>query len=235
MSAGLTNAWSGIKTAYGAGTGIGAGIGTAGSLLGGLSAFAGSPLGMLMLGQMGVGLLGKLFGGGQQPTDIGKTLIPQLQQQAAGMPTAATKAQGNYLNNQIKSAMQSTAASASRSMPSSSQFAQASPARAAQNRLQGARIEGMANIMGQSQMNAQNQLAGLYQGNQQMLYQKDMANAQSRNNVGAMLGQLMQMQKTGKLLPQDQQLVNEVRSLIFDMIGEMKQPINVSPTGNTMR
>ena len=230
-----TQAWSGIKAGAGLGTAA-TGAGLAGTL-GSLGAFAASPFGMLILSQIGMPLLGKLFGGQSatdkalsQQTAIGKTLIPQLQQQAAGGQTAATKAQGNMLNQQVQKAMQSQAASASRSMPGgSSSFMQTTPARAAQGRLQGSRIEGMANIMGQSQMNAQNQLSALYQGGVATQAQQETSNLQARSQVGEWLGQIMNMQKTGGLDDTDKELFDALK----EAIRTVNEPMKLGNTGNT--
>ena len=243
MSAGLTNAWSGIKTGYGIGAGASAGsaLGTAGGL-GSLAAFAGSPLGMLLISQAAMPLLGKLFGGKsatdkalEQQLGIGKSLIPQLQQQAAGMPTAVTRAQGNALNTQVTRAMQSQAASASRAMPSGHQFAQTTPARAAQGRLQGARIEGLANIMGMSQVSAQDQLAKLYQGGMEVQAKMEQANLQSREKVGNMLGQLFADMQNGGLDDTDRKIYNEIMAAIGEAVRNIDKPINIGNTGNTVR
>lgn len=243
MSAGLTNTWSGIKTGYGIGAGASAaGAGGIGAMLGTLGAFAASPLGMMLISSVGMPLLGKLFGGEtatdkalQQQVNIGQSLIPQLQQQAAGMPTATTRAQSNYLNQQINRAMQSQAGSASRAMPSGRQFAQTSPARSAQGRLQGARIQGMADIMGQSQLSAQQQLASLYQGGMATQAQMQQANLQSRSNVGNFIGQLMSMRNSGQLDATDQKIYNEIMSAIGEAVRDINKPIDMNlPSLNTV-
>lgn len=256
MSAGLTNTWNGIRNSYGVGqglnnaggnmAGIGAGASTIGNAvgtlgtLGKLGAFAGSPFGMLLLSQLATPLLGRIFGGAsatdkalQQQVDIGKTLIPQLQQQAAGGQTPATKAQSAYLNQQINRNMQSQAASASRSMPSRGQFAQTTPGRAAQGRLQAARLEGLAGIMGQSQLAAQQQLASLYQGGMAQQAQQEQTNLQARAQVGTWLGQLAAMQKSGSLDNTDMELYNSLKQAIMEAVKNINQPLNVN-TGNTV-
>ena len=197
------------------------------AVIGGLSAFAQTPLGQMIMSQLATSVFGNLFGGGSSPYDqaaqqqmgIGKTLIPQLQQQAAGMPTAATRAQGNYLNQQVTRNMQSTAASASRAMPSGRQYGQTAPARAAQNRLQGARIEGMANIMGQSQMNAQNQLSQLYQGGMASQAGVETANLAARTRVGQQIGQIMALMGDGQANEQDTELYNMIKNWLKETIG----------------
>lgn len=193
MSSGLTNAWSGIRTDYGAKPiqptqqGMGSNVANIG-LTGILSAITGNPLLSALVASVGTELLGGLFGNKQSPYERNVAgLITNLQKQAAGMPTPATKMQGNLLNREVNRAMQSTAASATRAMPSGNQAGQTAPARVAQNRLQAARIEGLANIMGQSSINAQNQLAQSY-GMQGELEARE---AQSKANVTSMIAQLI--------------------------------------------
>jgi hypothetical protein len=188
LGASLTNAWQGTKSSYGANqSSVGGGLAKTG-LTALLSTITGNPLLGALIASAGTELLGGLFGNKQSPYEKNIAgLITNLQKQAAGMPTPATKMQGNYLNREVNRAMQSTAASATRAMPSGSQVGQTAPARVAQNRLQGARIEGMANIMGQSSINAQNQLAQAY-GMQGELEAKE---AQSKSNVTSMITQLI--------------------------------------------
>jgi hypothetical protein len=188
LGASLTNAWQGTKSSYGANqSSVGGGLAKTG-LTALLSTITGNPLLGALIASAGTELLGGLFGNKQSPYEKNVAgLITNLQKQAAGMPTPATKMQGNYLNREVNRAMQSTAASATRAMPSGSQVGQTAPARVAQNRLQGARIEGMAGIMGQSSINAQNQLAGAY-GMQGELEARE---AQSKSNVTSMIAQLI--------------------------------------------
>lgn len=188
MGASLTNAWQGTKSSYGANQSSAVGGFAKTGLTQLLSTITGNPLLGALIASAGTELLGGLFGNKQSPYEKNVAgLIANLQKQAAGMPTPATKMQGNYLNREVNRAMQSTAASATRAMPSGAQVGQTAPARVAQNRLQGARIEGMAGIMGQSSINAQNQLAQAY-GMQGELEARE---AQSKSNVTSMITQLI--------------------------------------------
>jgi hypothetical protein len=188
LGAGLTNAWQTAKSSYGAGQPSASGGLAKTGLTALLSTITGNPLLGALIASAGTEIMGGLFGNKQSPYERNVAgLITNLQKQAAGMPTPATKMQGNYLNREVNRAMQSTAASATRAMPSGNQVGQTAPARVAQNRLQGARIEGMANIMGQSSINAQNQLAQAY-GMQGELEAKE---AQSKSNVTSMITQLI--------------------------------------------
>jgi hypothetical protein len=167
--------------------GIGAGAGLSG-ILGTLGSFAATPLGGMIIASVGTELLGKFMGNKQSPYEKNMAgMVTQLQQQAGGMPTAATKAQGNLLNREVTRAMQSTAASSTRSMPGGRQFGQTPSGQVAQNRLQGARIEGLAQIMGNSQQQAQDQLMKVY-GMQGDMEEKELA---SKSRVNQMLGAML--------------------------------------------
>jgi hypothetical protein len=125
------------------------------------------PITQAILAQVGGQIVGSLFesisgpsAGEQaigQQLGIGQTLIPQLQAQAAGRPTAATQAQMGQLRQQGTRMQQSYAASAQRQG-----IAGTTPARAQQGRLQAATLQGMAGVLGQAQVSAQQQLGGLY-------------------------------------------------------------------------
>ena len=242
MSAGLTNAWSNIKSSYGAGTG---GLAKSSALSGlgaGLGTLMGNPLAGILFTQLGTALMGKLLGGSSpseqniaQMAGIGRTLIPQLQQQAAGMPTAATKAQGNYLNQEVSRAMQASGASASRAMPGSRQYGQTAPARVAQNRLQGSRIEGMANIMGASQLQAQQQLQQLFGAGVGAQQQLEASEAGARARTSANLATIYAMMKNPQQLGANQysiQAYDILKKLISETTG-VNTGGNVN-TGNTV-
>lgn len=165
-----------VVTSMGSATAVGAGA-AGGSLLG-------STLIQQLLGQFGGMIFQGLLGGGQSPFEqqaasdlqARQGLIGQLQQQAAGQPTAGTRAASRQLSSQVQRAQQSFAASASRQG-----IAGTTPARAQQGRLQAAKIEGMGNIMGASQIAATQQLSGLLSGapRQQMLAEVQRREAQS--------------------------------------------------------
>ena len=130
---------------------------------GGASLLA-SPLAQLIFSQFGGSIISKLFGGGQSPFEQGagqdlaarQGLISNLQQQAAGQPTAGTRAASRQLSQQVNRLQQSFSASASRQG-----IGGTTPARAQQGRLQAAKLEGLGNIMGASQISAQQQLGQL--------------------------------------------------------------------------
>ena len=124
--------------------------------------FAGSmALGKVMEWMSGPSLEGPAL---QQQVGIGQTLIPQLQAQAAGQPTAATQAQMGQLSQEVNRLQQSYGASATRGgmggpvgdggLPTAS--------RAQQGRYQVGKVQAMGGIMGQSMISAQQQLGGLY-------------------------------------------------------------------------
>jgi hypothetical protein len=125
------------------------------------------PITQAILAQVGGQIVGSLFESISGPSaveqaigqqlGIGQTLIPQLQAQAAGRPTAATQAQMGQLRQQGTRMQQSYAASAQRQG-----IAGTTPARAQQGRLQAATLQGMAGVLGQAQVSAQQQLGGLY-------------------------------------------------------------------------
>lgn len=127
----------------------------------------GSQLIQMLLGQFGGQMIGGLFGGGQTPFEQSAAqglvarqgLISQLQQQAAGQPTAGTRAASRQLSQQVNRLQQSYAASASRQG-----IAGTTPGRAQQGRLQAAKIEGLGNIMGASQIAGRQQLGQLLGG-----------------------------------------------------------------------
>ena len=164
--------WQGVGQTF-QGSGLPGIIG--GAAGGGLGALTGNPILMAILTNLGAQaateLMGTVFGSTSpaeqaagQMTGIGQQLIPQLQAQAAGLPTAATQAQQRQLQQATTRMGQSYAASARRSGMGSPTLGggQPTPSRAQQGRYQAAQIGAMGNIMGQSQIAAQQQLGGLY-------------------------------------------------------------------------
>lgn len=136
---------------------------TAAAIPAALGFLAENPLLAAIGGQAATSILGGLFGStspfeqaSQQALQAQQQLIPQLQRQAAGLPTAATRAQMGQLQQSATRAGQSFAASAQRQG-----IAGTTPSRAQQGRVQAAQIQGQANILGQSQLAAQQQLLGI--------------------------------------------------------------------------
>lgn len=126
---------------------------------------ANNPLAAAVAGQLATSVLGGLFGGEspfEQATgqflQAGQDLIPQLQRQAAGLPTAATRAQMGQLQQQATRAGQSFAASAQRQGIGGGRT---TPGRAQQGRVQAAQLQAQGNILGQAQLTAQQQLLGI--------------------------------------------------------------------------
>jgi len=136
------------------------------SLAGGTAATSllASPIIQMILGQAGGRLLEGLLGGGQtgfesatqQGLAARTQLIGDLQQQARGLPTAATQAQSRMITREQTRLQQSFGASAQRQGLSGT-----TPARAQQGRLQAAGLEARAIGRGQLQQSAQQQLGQL--------------------------------------------------------------------------
>lgn len=199
---------------------------------GGASLLA-SPLMQLILGQFGGQLIGSLFGGDQtafeqsaaQGLAARQGLIGQLQQQAAGMPTAATRAQSRQLSQQMNRLQQSYSASASRQG-----IAGTTPARAQQGRLQAAKLEGLGNIMGASHISAQQQLGQLVGGAPEQQY---LAEAQRRQARKGFLSGISNVITKSKMLEEQGLLDDQTREVIqalLDAIKGMKEPLT-TPIG----
>ena len=108
-----------------------------------------------MLGTKAVSRLLDSFGGAspgeeaiEQQLQAGRSVIPQLQAQALGMPSAATQAAGANVNEAVNRAMQSYGASQRRQTGT----VQTTPARAQLGRLQAAGVRGIADVRGQAQI-----------------------------------------------------------------------------------
>ena len=211
-----------------AATGIGAALAPA---TGGASLLA-SPIMQLILGQFGGQLLGSLFGGGgQTPFEQSAAqglvarqgLIGQLQQQSAGQPTAATRAQSRQLSQQVGRLQQSFSASASRQG-----IGGTTPARAQQGRLQAAKVEGLGNIMGASQISAQQQLGQLVGGAPE---QQFLAETQRRQARKGFLGGISQIiteaglqEKEGILDADTRQVIQALMDAIKGTQGSLTAP-----------
>ncbi len=155
-----------------------------GAAIGGvaLSEILSNPIMQVILPQLAAPIISRLFGSSspyenlvKQQAGAMKTLMPQLQNQAAGMPTAATQAQMNQLSQEMNRMQQAYSASASRQGITGT-----TPARAQQGRLQGAKVQAMGNILGNAQTSAQQTLAGLAGSGMEQLGMLDIREEQSR-------------------------------------------------------
>jgi hypothetical protein len=169
---------------------------TAGSIAaapatGGTSLLA-SPIIQTILGQVGGNLLSSLLGGGQtgfesatqQGLQARSQLIGNLQQQAAGQPTAATRATDVQIGQEINRLQQSFGASARRGGTAGTTVA-----RAQQGRLQAAGLQAKTIARGQLQLGAQQQLAGLVSGAPEQQFVAEQQRRQSRKNfLGGIAG-----------------------------------------------
>jgi len=200
------------------GSAAGAGIGMALAPATGGASLLASPLIQMILGQVGGSLLSSLFGGGQSASEQNtgqdlaarRGLIGQLQQQASGQPTAATRTQSRQLSNQVNRLQQSYSASASRQGISGT-----TPGRAQQGRLQAAKLEGMGNIMGASQISAQQQLGQLVGGAPQ---QQLLAETQRREARRGFLGGISGIMTESKLQKQQGVLDGRLEQIIQSLL-----------------
>lgn len=99
----------------------------------------------------------------QQQVNVGNQLRPQLQAQAQGQPTAASRNLMQQVRQNTTAAQQSYAAGAT------ARGAGGTPVAAQQARFRAAETQTMGNVLGQYQMNAQNQLAQIAMGGTQAL------------------------------------------------------------------
>ena len=198
MIPGMMGGGTALGAAAGGGTAAGAGLGVGAALTSNpiLKAI------LVNLGAQGVTeLLGSVFGGTSpaeqaagQMTGIGQQLIPQLQAQAAGQPTAATQAQQRQLQQATTRMQQSYSASARRSGMGAPTLGGGQPtvSRAQQGRFQAAQIGAMGDIMGRSQLAAQQQLGGLYGQGLEMQRQMEMQESAARGEAVSNLTKLFQ-------------------------------------------
>lgn len=123
-----------------------------------------------------------------QQMGIGQQLLPQLQAQAAGRPSIASRAQEQRITQLQGRAQQSYAASA-RSQAGGLGVG-ATPARAQQGRLQAAGMQAQVAGMGALQQSAQAQLGGMYQQAMPLAQQGDIAAQASHVDMVGALGRL---------------------------------------------
>lgn len=142
-----------------------------------------------ILANLGTSLLGNLFGQetpyekavGQQ-LGVGQTLIPQLQQAAAGMPTRATEAIQQQVRQQTTAAQQSYAAGAT------ARGGGGTPVAAQQGRFRAAEAQALTQQLGQAQQGALGALTGIYGAGVQGAGMIEMRESQARRDF---LGGLM--------------------------------------------
>lgn len=165
-------------------------------------------LGMSLFDQLG-GFFGRPSGAeaeAQRTAGIGGTLIPQLQAQAAGQPTAATEAQISRMGEDITRAQQAYATSAQRGG-----IAGTTPARVQiGGRLEAARQRGIADIMGRGMLGAQQQLGGLYGAGVQTLERMELQQQMRRQQLGQDIGAVIGMYKAGQTTPRFNALYEQI-------------------------
>lgn len=167
--------------------------------------------------------LGSFFGGGgttaeeeaRRAAGIGQTLIPQLQAQAAGRPTAATEAQISRMGEDITRAQQAYATSAQRAG-----IAGTTPARVQiGGRLEQARQRGIADIMGTGMASAQQQLGGLYGAGVQTLQRMELQQQMGRQQLGEDIGAIIGMYRAGQTTPRFNALYEQIMRYLQGQLG----------------
>lgn len=224
--------WGGVQQTYQGsalpgiiGTGAGAGIG----------ALMGNPILGAILANIGAQaateLIGSVFGrqspaeaAALQATAAGRQLIPQLQAQAMGQPTAATEAQMRQLRQAGTRMQQSYAASARRAGMGAPTLGGGQPtvSRAQQGRLQAAQMGAMGDILGRSQIAAQQQLGGIYGAGLQTQRQIEMEEMAARGRAVSGLAQMMaDMSRDTEQVEFDANL----KSAIMDFLAALRSQI----------
>jgi hypothetical protein len=166
------------------------------------------PLLSMIFAQQGAKLLSNIFQTPDTPMQgaLGGTnqafqqLLPQLQQQAMGIPSMATQNTVRNLGTEINKAQQSYAASMQRASPG--MISPTTPVRAGQGRLQEARIQGTADILGQAQQNAQNALLNIYGQSLPYQQQTEMQARQDQQALYAGIGSLWNDYKSSQNDPE---------------------------------
>ena len=224
--------WGGVQQTY-QGSALPGMVGTGAGL--GLGALTGNPILGAILANIGAQaateLIGSVFGGTSpaeaaalQATQAGRQLIPQLQAQAMGQPTAATQAQQRQLRQATTRMQQSYAASARRAGLGAPTLGGGQPtvSRAQQGRYQAAQLGAMGNIMGASQIAAQQQLGGLYQAGLQTQRQIEMeemaARGQAVSNLTNLFARVQQRKQQGAYDARQEALYNRLLTIIESML-----------------
>ena len=215
--------------AGGGGGGIGqAAVGTGLTALG--TALTGNPLAGLLLSAIGTEVLGGIFGSQspfeqaiQQQVMAGNQLLPQLQAQAAGQPSAASRGIQQQLRQQTTSAQQSFAASAT------ARGGGGTPVAAQQARFREAETGALATLLGQQQLGAQQQLLGVTRaglGAQGLLEQQEnQARGQLMSDISRFLGGRAE---GARLAPELESLREDLLGSIRDAFG-LRQSVTAAP------
>jgi hypothetical protein len=213
-----------------------------GAIGGGLGALTGNPILMAILTNLGAQaateLMGSFFGrtspaeqAAGQMTGIGKELIPQLQAQARGERTAATDAQLRQLQQATTRMQQSYGASARRSGLGAPTLGGGQPtvSRAQQGRYQAAQLGAMGDIMGRSQLAAQQQLGGLYTQGFEAQRQIEAQELASRGRaVGGLVQYMTAIEQDREQREYDQVFRNALLSLLGALQSNL-QPAAMTP------
>lgn len=179
---------------------------------------ANNPLWAGVISNLGYDLLQKIFPWPKSPYEqmatqqmgIGRTLIPQLQRQAAGLPTEATRAQMQQLKSESNRMRQSYGQSArAAGLVGTSQT---TPARAQQGRLQAAQLQVYGSLLGQAQQSAQQQLGGLYESGIAAQREIELLKQQKKAEFLSTLGDFMKYYKTNKQDPLVQEMYEFLRN-----------------------
>ena len=169
---------------------------------------------------IGYNLFQGLFGGpseleqlAAQQAAVGQSLIPQLQAQAAGQPTVATQAQMGQLQQASRKMGQSYAASAQRRGTAGT-----TPSAAQQGRLQAAEVQGMANIMGQSQIAAQQQLGGIFQQGVQTQSLVEQITGQKKEDFMSGMGTFLGWYRQNQQDEQGQEFMDVIKQFVANLM-----------------
>jgi len=148
-----------------------------------------------------------------QQLGIGKSLIPQLQAAAQGMPTAATRNIQKQLRQQTTSAQQSYAAAAT------ARGGGGTPVAAQQARFRAAETQALGQQLGAAQQVAQTQLTGIYSGGMQAVGALEQRELQAKGQVLGALGDYLAYYREGQRDETD----SAVMELWKEMIGFQKE------------
>lgn len=151
----------------------------------------------------------------QRGAGIGKDLVPQLQRQAAGLPTVQTQAMQRETQRAVNRLQQSYATSASR------QGVGRTAQRAQQGRLQAAGMEAQLQTRGQAMGQAQQALGQLYGASMQGMGQYKAEQGAKKRALYSGIGQLMGKQQLLQQQGVDTTEWNSLIQLIQQILGEV--------------
>ncbi len=211
--------------------GIGAtaagGAGAAGAGAAGASLLSSSILQMI-LGQVGGNFLANLLGGGQtgfesatqQSLQARQQLIGDLQGQARGLPSAASRATDVQTGQEQNRLQQSFGASAQRGGTAGTTVA-----RAQQGRLQAAGLQAKTIARGQLQLGAQQQLAGLVGGAPEQQFLAEAQRRQSRKNflggIAGIISEARAQEQEGLLDADTREAIQTLLDFVKGLRGEL--------------